>query len=564
MHFGGPAALDHPARFRMPMRIGCMRFFFLLSSAWLLVGTSLPNSRGEDLLPLETPVEQAIDHYIDQKIQQAGISPAPQADDATLVRRPMLDLVGRIPTVAEARAYLNLPDETKRVDLVDRLMASPAFVRQQTAEFDALLMDGTRQSLREYLAKAFRENRTWDRMFREMLTGESDDAKQEGAIRFVAARVKDQDKLTNDTSVLFFGVNVSCAKCHDHPLVPAWKQDHYYGMLSFFSRTFDVGEFLGEREYGQVNFKTVEGESKDARLMFLTGTVLDEPPSQEPDEGGKKEEKKRIEELKKKKEPPPAPSYSRRAALVEAALKDTQSEFFSRAIVNHVWNRFFGRGLVNPLDQMHLANKPSHPELLAWLARDMRSSGYDLRRLIRGIVLSRAYARTSRWESESPRPADDLFAVAQLRPLKPWQYGTALKLAGKNHDQYPADMPPAELDQQMESLEREGRGLGSSFELPGADFQVGVDEALLLTNGEKVAADLLRDAKDTLVGKLGELSDPKAAAELAVWNVLSRSPTDEELTALTDYLAKRADRPAEARRQLVWALLTSSECRFNH
>jgi hypothetical protein len=443
-------------------------------------------------------------------------------------------------------------------------MASPAFNRQQTAEFDALLMDGTRQSLREYLAKAFGENRTWDRMFREMLVGEPDDPKQQGAIRFVAARAKDQDKLTNDTSVLFFGVNVSCAKCHDHPLVPAWKQDHYYGMLSFFSRTFDVGEFLGEREYGNVNFKTVDGESRDAKLMFLTGTVLDEPPSQEPDEGAKKEEKKRIEELKKNKEPPPAPSYSRRAALVEAALKDEQSEFFARAIVNHVWNRFFGRGLVNPLDQMHLENTPSHPELLAWLARDMKQSGYDLKRLIRGIVLSEAYCRSSRWDSAAERPADDLYAVAQLRPLKPWQYGTLLKLASRNHEQYPADMAADEFDKRMQSLENEGRNLGKEFELPTADFQVGVDEALLLTNGEKIGADLLRDGNDTLVGKLNALPDPRAAAETAVWNVFSRPPTEEELTALTDYLSQRADRPTDARRQLVWALLTSSECRFNH
>jgi hypothetical protein len=476
----------------------------------------------------------------------------------------MLDLVGRVPTVAEAKAYLESTEDKKYKQLIDRLMASPAFNRQQTAEFDALLMDGTRQSLREYLAKAFGENRTWDRMFREMLVGEPDDPKQQGAIRFVAARAKDQDKLTNDTSVLFFGVNVSCAKCHDHPLVPAWKQDHYYGMLSFFSRTFDVGEFLGEREYGKVNFKTVEGESKDAKLMFLTGTVLDEPPSQEPDEGAKKEEKKRIEELKKNKEPPPAPSYSRRAALVEAALKDDQSEFFARAIVNHVWNRFFGRGLVNPLDQMHVQNQASHPELLAWLARDIKQNGYDLRRLIRGIMLSEAYVRSSRWESDAERPADDLFAVAQLRPLKPWQYGTALKLAAKSHDQYPADMSAEEFDKRMESLENEGRGLGKEFELPAADFQVGVDEALLLTNGEKIGADLFRDGNDTLVGKLNSLPEPLAAAEAAVWNVYSRPPTEEELIALTEYLARRADRPADARRQLVWALLTSSECRFNH
>jgi len=519
---------------------------------------------GEELLPVDTPIEQAIDHYIEARLQRAGVSPAPQADDPNLLRRLTLDLVGRIPTAAEARAYVASADSSKRQQLVERLLATPAFVRQQTAEFDALLMDGTKSSIKEYLAKAFRENRTWDRMFREMIVGEPDDAKQQGAIRFVAARAKDQDKLTVDTSVLFFGVNVSCAKCHDHPLVADWKQDHYYGMLSFFSRTFEVGEFFGEREYGKVSFKTVEGESKDAKLMFLTGTVLDEPQAAEPDESAKKEEKKRIEELKKNKEPPPAPSYSRRSALVEAALKDDRSEFFARAIVNHVWNRFFGRGLVNPVDQMHSENAASHPELLAWLARDVRAGGYDLRRLIRGIVLSQAYSRSSRWDSADKRPPDSLFAVGIVRPLKPWQYGTSLLVAAQSPDSFPADMSAEDFDKRMEGLEGAGRGLCSQFELPAADFQVSVDEALLFSNGQKVAQELLRDGKDRLLGKLADCPDAKSAAETAVWNVFARPPADEEIEAMTTFLSQRSDRMAEARKQLVWALLTSGECRFNY
>lgn len=541
-----------------------MRISALHTAALTLVALAASaSSRGDDLLAPDTLPQQAIDHYIDARLQRAGVSPAPPADDANLLRRTTLDLVGRIPTAAEAQAYIAAAETDKRQQLVERLLASPAFVRQQTAEFDALLMDGTKSSIKEYLSKAFRENRSWDQMFRDMVVGESDDAKQQGAIRFVAARAKDQDKLTVDTSILFFGVNVSCAKCHDHPLVNDWKQDHYYGMLSFFSRTFDVGEFLGEREYGNVNFKTVGGESKDARLMFLTGTVVEEPASAEPDEKSKKQEKQRIEELKKKKEPPPPPSYSRRSALVEAALKDDQNEFFARAIVNHVWNRFFGRGLVNPVDQMHSENAASHPELLAWLARDIQSHSYDLRRLVRGIVLSQAYARSSRWDSADKRPAESLFAVAIVRPLKPWQYGTSLLVAAQNPDSL-SKLAVEDLDKRMEGLESTGRGLCSQFEVPNADFQVGIDEALLFSNGPKMAQELLREGNDRLLAKLAESSDAKSAAEAAIWNVFARPPADEEVAALSDFLTKRSERPADARRQLVWALLTSSECRFNY
>jgi hypothetical protein len=520
--------------------------------------------RGQDLLPPERSIEEAIDHYVDARLQAAGVSAAPQADDANLLRRTMLDLAGRIPTAAEARSYIADADAGKRLALVERLLSSPAFIRQQAAEFDALLMRDTKRDLREYLSKALRENRSWDRMFREMIVGESDDAQQKGAIQFVKARAKDQDRLTTDVSVLFFGVNVSCAQCHDHPLVDDWKQAHYYGMKSFFARTFDHGDFVGEREYGNVNFKTVDGASHDAQLMFLTGEILSEPESKEPDESARTEEKQRLEDLKKKKEPPPVPSYSRRARIVEVALKGDTQPYFARAIVNRLLSRLLGRGLVMPVDQMHSGNAPSHPELLAWLARDFVGHNYDLKRVIRGIVLSRTYARSSRWESAGDRPPEDLFAVAIVRPLAPWQYATSLRLAAASPNQFPADLPAEELARRIESMENAGRGIAEHIELPGESFQVSADEALLFSNSEKVQNELLRDGGEMLLGKLKDVSDRRQAIELAVWNAMARPPTEEEIQAIDAFLARRHDRLPDAYRQMVWALLTSSECRFNY
>ncbi|MGE3777380.1 MAG: DUF1549 domain-containing protein [Pirellulaceae bacterium] len=526
----------------------------------------LPGASGAEpaLLPPDLPPEQAIDHYLDTRLQQVGISSAPPVDDANYLRRVMLDLVGRPPTAAEARAFLALPDTDKRIRLVDRLIASSAYARHQAAEFDAWLMDDTRSSIRDYLVKAFRERRTWDQMFRDMIVGEPDDVRQQGAVRYVAARSRDLDQLASDTSVAFFGVNVTCAKCHDHPLVDDWKQDHYFGMLSFFSRTFNAGEFFGERDYGQLTFKTVEGETRDARLMFLNGALIPEAPSPEPDDRAKREEKQRLEMLKQKKEPPPPPSYSRRAALVDAALRDQEQAFFSRAIVNHLWSRLFGHGLVTPIDQMHSENQPSHPELLEWLARDMRRGGYDLTRFIRSVVLSRAYARSSRWDSALPRPNPSLFAVAQVRPLKPWQYAMLLRLGATSPDDLPAETASDAFDQRMTALEQGTRNLAKGFDMPGEDFQVGVAEALWLSNGTEIADSLLADQPATLVGRLGRCDTPEAAAELAIWNVFARPPEEGEVSTLVDYLAARADRGPQARRQLVWALLTSSESRFNY
>ena len=399
--------------------------------AFLTLLTLMVPARGAELLPADRSLEEVIDHYIDAKLQAAGVAAVGQAEDTTLVRRLMLDLVGRIPVAVEAKAYSTNTEADKRAKLVDRLMASPTFARHQADQFDTLLMDGTKLSMREYLLTAFRENRPWDRMFRDMIVGEAGDEKQTGSIQFLKARATDIDKLTNEVSVVFFAhsVNVSCAKCHDHPLVADWTQNHFYGMKSFFNRLYDNGGFMGEKDYGLVSYNTKEGAPRDARLMFLTGEEVTEPAATEPNDKEKKEEKQLLEDLKKNKQPPPAPKFSRRGLIVDVALKPDADgkSFFSRAIVNHLWNRYFGRGLVAPVDQMHSGNSPSHPELLDWLARDFAAHGYDVRRLTRGILMSRAYSRSSVWNSNE-KPLAELFAVATPRPLSPLQYGTTLRL----------------------------------------------------------------------------------------------------------------------------------------
>ena len=137
---------------------------------------------------------------------------------------------------------------------------------------------------------------------------------------------------------------------------------------------------------------------------------------------------------------------------MEVALQPGERDFFAKAIVNRIWYRLFGQGLVMPLDQMHSANPPSHPELLDWLARDTAMHGYDLRRLIRGLVLSSAYARDSRWDGEeAPRPS--LFAVALVRPLTPMQLASSLRLATVDPASLPPDFQSEAFEKRIESLE---------------------------------------------------------------------------------------------------------------
>jgi hypothetical protein len=249
--------------------------------------------------------------------------------------------------------------------------------------------------------------------------------------------------------------------------------------------------------------------------------------------------------------------------LVEIATRDGENQVLARAIINRLWYRLYGYGLVMPVDQMHPENSPSHPELLQWLARELISHHFDLRPLVRGMVLSRSYARSSRWE-EGERPHESHFAVAAVRALTPHQYATSMRVATANPDQFPSDVKSESFDQQILSLENAARGWVDIFEHPREDFQVSVIEALVLTNSERVMNELLPDTADTLVGKLKQFENNQELVELATWSVLSRLPDETETKMLATYLGARADRRTEAIQQLVWALLASGENRVNH
>ncbi len=529
---------------------------------WLTIARE-PSAWADDLPPPESSIADVVDTEIDALFKAESVEPALPANDATIARRLTLDLVGRIPTTAESRTYLESTDPEKAIHLVDRLVASPGFARQQAAEFETLLMAGTQGSLREYLSVAFAENRPWDQIFRDLLLPDESDKARKPAAEFLRKRVKDLDRLTTDVSATFFGVNISCAQCHDHPLVHDWKQDHFYGMKSFLSRTFENGDFLGEHAYGSVSYKTTDGIEHQAPMMFLSGRRIEGVDTKTPPAPDLKAEKERLATSKKDKVPPPAPSFSARARLVEVALAPTDRDFFARSIVNRVWHRLFGRGLVMPLDQMHSANPPSHPRLLAWLARDTAEHGYDLRRLIRGLVLSRAYARSSELDRAEP-PRASLFAVAAVRPLSPTQLAASLRIATASPTTLPADLSADDFERRVESLESNGRSILSELSTKPGDTQIGVAEGLYFSNSDRVVRDLLADNPDRLVGRLKQIHDRADWIDAAIRNILSRPPDADDAQALSAYLDQRSDRPDDACRQVVWALLTCAEFRFNH
>lgn len=510
----------------------------------------------------------AIDRAIEEKLKEEKISPAPGIGDAEYLRRVMLDLAGRVPTAKETREFLASEDAHKRQRLVDRLLASPDFYFHQRNELDILLLARLQWNgpWREYLLAAVREHRPWDQLVREILLPEKHRPDDLGAAAFLKQRAKDLDAMTNDTATLLFGVNISCAKCHDHPLVPDWHQEHYFGFASFFKRTFATRRgFLAERFEGELKYTTVSGEERRSNFMFLNGKVVEEPPA----ERSEQEWKEIREQLKKaeqddKADSPPRPTFSPREALVSIALESQDRPMLARNLANRLWARLMGRGLVSPLDQMHSGNPPSHPELLDRLTSDLIADGYDARGLVRAIVLSRAYARSPHIAAGDETLARELFAVAVPRAQTPLQYSLSLWIASRN----PESLPGLEKDEawakQRAQWETRSEGLARRFEIPDENYQVSVEEALLLSNSAQAQNDLLADQSRTLVGYLKSLGDRQRMIEEAYVAILARSPSQSEREAFAKYLDARQDRSDAAVQQLVWALLTSAEFRFNH
>jgi hypothetical protein len=223
-----------------------------------------------DLLPPDRPMNDVIDHYVDARLARSGVAPAAQIDDYTLIRRTTLDLVGRIPTPPRRASLRRIEGPEQAEQLVDRLMSSSG-VRPSSGDSVRRDAGRTKHPRRRWGParlpdSALGENRPWDQIFRELLLPRRGRPEEEGCRASSCVRASsDLDRVTNDVSVVFFGVNVSCAQCHDHPLVSDWKQDHFYGMKTFFAAPSITAASWPSASSGWSSSSRTRGSEKKAR-----------------------------------------------------------------------------------------------------------------------------------------------------------------------------------------------------------------------------------------------------------------------------------------------------------
>jgi hypothetical protein len=486
---------------------------------------------------------QAIDTVISEAWQERKVKPAAEVDDRTWCRRVYLDLAGRICTPAELQAFLDAPAASKRADLADRLLASDEYPVRMRELWDYFLMGRPKHEKTEeqrkkngwwsFLENNFRNNRPWNQMVHAILVARPTKPEDEGASWFLYERRDDYQAIAEAVAPVVYGTKINCAQCHNHPLAREIKQAHYWGLVAAYNRCKNVegGNGVSESAIGGfVNFTNLKKESQPAVVTLLSGgTVEEDRPA--PDQKETDSDDKYVDPKAKVR----VPKFSRRAAFADAA---TQSNpLLARAFVNRLWSALLGRGIVQPPDEMNARNAPSHPELLDWLAQDFAGHNYDVRREVKGIVLSHVYALGN------ADVAPETFAGAIERPLSAEQLARSWRIA--------AGLPPAD-----DALRR-----ATITALPDVlpkDYNATYQQAQFLANSSLIA-EILKPGPTNTMSRLTALPDPTVCVREAFLATYDRLPDAEEAGQAGAFLKERSQHRAEADRDLLWAMMTSAE-----
>jgi hypothetical protein len=510
------------------------------------------------------PRANVIDELNLAQLEQLHLKPSPPCDDATFLRRAFIDTIGRLPTPEEVRSYLADTSPAKKQRLVDLLLARPEFIDYWAYKWsDILLVSGARlrpaaiDAYYRWIRDRVAENTPWDQFVRQVVTSRGSSI-DNGASNFYAVH-QDPETMAENVAQAFLSLSINCAKCHNHPL-EKWTNDQYYSFANLFARVRAKG-WGGEFRSGD-GVRTLYAEAKGDLLQPKTGRP--QPPA--PLDGAALP----MDDAADRREP------------LAAWLTAPDNPYFTRAIVNRVWANFFGLGLVEPVDDLRSTNPASNEKLLTALSAFTVEHGYDLKALMRLILLSETYARSS---MPLPENRDDRRWFARVYPkrLMAEVLSDAIVDVTGVHDKYTESLMNDGSTSKVEGYDDDTR----AFELKDST----VKNYFLKTfgrNAREITCECERSNQPSLIQVLhlsngSTLNDKLAAKEGRVTRILatdpapgklveeawlltlSRKPTEAERKPLEEMIAQA---PPEEKRQIVedmyWSLLTSREFLFRH
>ncbi|MEN9573148.1 MAG: hypothetical protein RL514_1003 [Verrucomicrobiota bacterium] len=508
----------------------------------------LPPNKG--FQPTPVPTDNLVDRHIITKLNDLRIRPSELADDERFLRRASVDLIGVQPKPEEVLAFVADTSTDKREKAIAALMKRNEFVDWWSLKWGDLLQnsrntlsDPAVYAFREWIRAAVARNLPMDEFARELLTARGSFNDHPAAAYFAVS--KDTDDTLQRSTQVFAGVRMLCAKCHPHPF-EQWTQADYYGVHSFFNQ---VATKPDPRQTGVQNAKTV--------LVNLTTGSSTNPRTNKPQPprylGGSEP---KLEAGVDKRE-----DYAR-------WLTSPDNPHFARSLVNRVWSYFFHRGIMDPVDDLRSTSPPINAPLLDALTKDFVDHKFDLRHLMRAIVTSRAYQRSStpndtnghddaNFSHAIPRrlPAEAMLdSLVQATGVKE-NFGGAP--AGFNAAQLPDGNVQSDFltlfgkPQRMEACECE-RDLGANM-LQALHFINGKSILDRVTSGSGRPALLIQQ----------KLDDDKLIEQLYLWS-LARKPAAKEVALAKKFMAAYGDKRAEAAQDFMWGLLNSRDFTLLH
>ncbi len=484
-----------------------------------------------------------VDTHIHTKLRKLRINPSDVCSDEEFLRRATLDIVGCLPSAQEYQKFIADVDPTKRNRVVDELLDRKEFVELWVMKWAELLMIRTTQQIAykpmlryyQWLQERLANNVPIDKMVQELL-GANGGTFENAATNYYQMET-DPLKVSENVAQVFMGMRVQCAQCHNHPF-DRWTMDDYYSFAAFFSQ---IGRKPGEDPREQIIFNSGGGEVSHpvgGRVMppkFLGGNI--------PDVAGKD-----------------------RRVVMAGWLASKENPYFAPNLTNIVWNHFFGKGIINEVDDVRVSNPPVNAELLAALSTKFTEYNYDFKQLVRDICTSRTY-QLSTATNETNKSDDRNFSHATLRRIRSEILLDAITQVTDTKDKF-AGLPLGARAVQiangntstyfLTTFGRATRGTVCSCEVK---IEPNLSQALHLLNGETVAGKI---AEGKLIERrLAEGKKPEEIIDEIYARCLTRKPTDAEKQKLGEAIAASADVKVTLE-DTFWALMNSREFVFNH
>ncbi len=497
----------------------------------------------------EVPGDNTIDRAVFAKLNRMRIAPSEPCTDAEFLRRASLDALGVLPSPEEVHAFGADATPDRRARLVDRLLARPEFADFWTLKFADILRANGRlietkgtHAFNRWIRANLERNVPLDRFVRELLTANGSTLRNPAANYYRISR--DPENSTETTAQLFLGVRIQCAKCHNHPF-ERWTQDDYYGFAAFFSR---IKRKAGSLPEDEVVYGADAGEVKQPRTgktmkpKALGGPTFDDSGSPDPN------------------------MLDRRESLARW-LTGPENPFFARSLANRVWYHLIGRGIVEPVDDFRDSNPASNDELLDGLTADFVKGGFDLKALVRSILVSRTYQLSSK--TNELNAADSLYFSHAATKLLPAEVlldaisavtGTTTPFDGLPKGTRATQIPDGKMENPfLKTFGRPARELACECE---RESDSNLSQALQLIGGATVNGKLRDDG-----GRMARLAKSDASPEQIARELyqvaLARDPNATETAAAAKHLAATADR-RQAVEDLGWVLINSKEFLFRH